>query len=250
MSLAFCRRVVAAFAVTGLAACAAQTVVPSSTQSGYPSAAAPAAHRPFAMTFQARFSPAAARPCNISGIWYFKGSCVAYTMRSTGGTAKLKTFKGRAYSLGFPKNNAPANTKFVIGDGTSSADIRGTLNGAPFPIYGKVPCYDIVKAAIVPCPGQAIVYNLVLNGSSNTVNFSGTPKIVVTYTGLSDYTKCQLDILAHSASQYVWALLPVYATPDTSSSSSPATAIFKPYSVPGGLNFTSNSFIVLGVACQ
>ena len=198
MRFAFLFRSVAALTVVALAACAGQNAVPS---------AGPG------------FSPyaTAASPCNISGIWYFAGACAKKQMPSGGATYRLlPVFDGIRLYIQFPQNNAPKNDTFVIGAGTSDANITGTFDGIAFPLYGSkgYPCYRYNTTTKTPCVGKGLVYAAIVNKGKAAVTFQKTPSVTIIASKFYG-TKCTLDQLVDNGNGVIlgWEITPLSAAP-------------------------------------
>jgi hypothetical protein len=235
---------IAALVALGLAACSGQSTVPSSA----PQAFAPDAVSMAPLTMRATFGdtvlPNAASPCNV-GIWYFKASCVAATIKSSPNKVALQAYETYALTLSFPKSNAK-NAEFLLGLGTSSKDISGSFDGAKFPDYGTLPCITL-KGKTTKCPGKAFLYLFIANASAGTVTFPSIPGASVTTTGAFPGAKSCSAILMHMNSATkptpdAWILLPGSAKPVGKTVSVPG--------FPGGFGFPTYTFTVVGFICQ
>ena len=202
--------------VAALAACAGNATIPASQSAAQPllAPAAPAAVAadPIARAFVPLAGVrAAGSPCNISGFWYFRGLCAAFYMAKAGGTVALKPFLGVGVTLGFQKNNAPAKTTFIAGDGTSLKNITGTFKGKKFPLYGSIGCVDYYGKA-TKCTGKALVYFVMINATTTTVKFSGVPSVTVSAATFPGKT-CRQNALVPSGNTYVWGWVPSPVAP-------------------------------------
>jgi hypothetical protein len=252
------KRTIAAAFIVGLAACAGQSsMVPTqSTQSTQPLAtqALSSSHlsinAPLGGAFGTDFiiAPDAASPCKqlaSKGFFYFKGTCILKAVKPAGGTVALAAYKGISLSFGVKKNNAPsAGVAFLIGEGTSSADITGTFNDTKFPNYAatNVPCLTPAGNA-TPCIGKAVVYALILNTTSTFVSFPSLPSSVVKAAAVGT-KQCHLIALGFKSGGIAgeWFHLPSTGVPKNGSVSMKAPK--------GELVFTPQSFTVLGWACK
>lgn len=154
--------IVAIGATIALAACGGHAMVPSQT-----------GNVPFARPVP----QVTTSPCKISGLWYFHGSCKAFTLSSAGGTFKLPAYKGITFTATIGSNTASGKVKFILGDATGKKDITGTVGGKAFPKYGATKC-----AQAGACPGTPLVYFEAVNTSSATINITGNSKLVVAAT--------------------------------------------------------------------
>ncbi len=233
----------AALVALGLAACSGQSTIPSAAPQALAPDAVSMAPQTMRATFGDAISPDAKSPCDV-GIWFFTGSCVKATIKSSPTKVALKPFKSYALSLSFAKSNVK-NATFLIGDGTGSKDITGTFNGAKFPNYGSIPCAS-TKGKVVKCTGKAFLYLFVANASSGTVTFPSIPGASITTTGTFPGTKSCSAILisidTKSGKPNAWILLPGSVKPDGSTVAVPASK--------GGFSFPTHTFTVLGFTCR
>ncbi|HTA40417.1 MAG TPA: hypothetical protein VK760_15135 [Candidatus Acidoferrales bacterium] len=237
MHLKLSRFGIAALVAVALGACSGQSSVPSAgPQSVGPDKASIAPFAMQAMPFGHAISPDAASPCNV-GIWYFRGSCVAVDIPSKANSVSLKTYKTFAITLNFPKSKAN-NASFIIGDGTGSKDITGTLSGAKFPVYGSIPCIT-TKGKTVKCPGTAFLYVFVANASAGTVSFPAIPSSSVTTTGKFPGKTCSPIALQGTQA---WILIPLASKVKGNTFGTPA--------LKDDFSFPSRTFAVLGFTCQ
>jgi hypothetical protein len=247
MNFKFPRVGTAALVALGLAACSGQSTVPS---------AAPQSFAPNTASAQLSMHPAhadalianAASPCNVGkSFWYFRGTCVEAKIKSSPNKLILAPYKGLKLTLGFPKSDA-ANAVFLVGDGTSSADITGQFvtktAKTKFIDYGTVPCVNL-KGKETKCVGKAFLYVLLANASSSTVDFPNLPTATITTSGQFPGTKkCGVigmgfDQNGDPAGRYI---LGANATPQGNKVSLPAPQ--------GKFTFGSNNFTILGYICQ
>jgi hypothetical protein len=236
---------VAALVALGLAACSAQSTVPSAAPQAFaPDLVSMAPLTMHAASFGDAVSPDAKSPCNLgSSIWYFKGSCVLAAIKSAPNSVSLKAYKTYALTLSFAKSNSN-NSQFILGEGTSSKDITGSFAGEKFPTYGSVPCYTI-KGKVATCTGKAFLYVFVANAGANTVTFPGVPGASVTTTGAFPGTKsCSAVQIANdkTGKPVGWYLLPGSVKPTATKVSVKG---FK-----GAFSFPTHTFTVVGFTCQ
>jgi hypothetical protein len=159
--------IVAAAAAIAFAACGSHGMVPSQTAPGGGFNAVPA--------------PAATpkpSPCKITGLWYFRGSCVYNQITSKGLTVKLAAYKGITFTAKLGPNDAKGKVGFVLGDATNKKDITGTSGGKSFPFHNKV-CVN-GQGSAVPCEGKTFVYFEAVNTGSVLVTLKATPAIQIT----------------------------------------------------------------------
>jgi hypothetical protein len=233
----------AAIVALGIAACSGQSTVPSAAPQAQSPDAVSLAPQTMHATFGDAISPNAKSPCDV-GIWFFAGSCVAATIKSSPTKVALKPFKTYALSLSFPKSNAK-NASFLLGVGTSSKDITGKFDGVKFPDYGSIPCAT-AKGKVVKCPGKAFLYLFVANASSGTVTFPSIPGASITTTGTFPGTKSCSAVSIHinstSGKPDAWVLLPGSVKPAGSTVSVPGAK--------GAFGFPTHTFTVLGFTCK
>jgi hypothetical protein len=176
--------IVAAFA---LAACGGRTMVPmSQPASGFPA-------------FD-NVAPSTSDPCptlSKDGLWYFHGPCLAEDVKKSSTEFKFKGYKGITQTVKYPavSGSVAANTTFVTAEGTGNSDITGTFSGEKFPIYGSkdVKCLG-ASSSSEKCAGKAVVYDLLVNASTNSVTFTGSPSIALTApTVLKHKHQCTLN---------------------------------------------------------
>lgn len=233
---------IAALVAIGLAACSGQSTVPSAAPQAFAPEAASAQlsmHSSFADALIAN----AASPCKIKGFWYFKGTCVAAKIKSSPGKLTLTAYKGLTLTLGFTKSNA-ANAVFLLGEGTSSADITGAFAKTKFPDYGTVPCVT-TAGKTAKCIGKAFLYLLVANASTVAVTFQSLPSATITTTGAFPGTKkCGVAGMGFSSTGIPagWFLLPANAKPAGTKVAFPAAK--------GSFSFNPQTFTVLGFTCE
>ncbi|HTU80912.1 MAG TPA: hypothetical protein VMF61_02220, partial [Candidatus Acidoferrales bacterium] len=156
--------------------------------------------------------------------------------------------KGLKAEVKMSASNAKAGAIFVVGEGTSDADITGTYAGAKFPLFASkgAPCYAVTaKGSDKPakCVGKGFLYMIVTNQGKSTVTFKGTP--AVTISGKLPGTKrCEIDglVSAGAKGKFGWAMLPIYGVPKAGS------VAFA--SAPSTLAFKSGSAYIFGYSCE
>lgn len=234
---------IAALVALGLAACSGQSTVPSAApqapSDGMVSTAQLITH---AVPFGDAISPDAKSPCDV-GIWYFTGSCVAADIKSSPNKVTLKAYKTYALTINFPKSNAN-NGEFILGVGTSSKDITGTLSGAAFPDYGSLPCYTY-QGKKSKCTGKPFLYLFFANASPKKVTFpSALPSESITTTGAFPGTKsCGYIQMAYANGNLVGWFLPA-------GNAKPVGRTVSIPGFPGKAVFKSRTFTVIGFACR
>ncbi|HTA37454.1 MAG TPA: hypothetical protein VK760_00175 [Candidatus Acidoferrales bacterium] len=222
------RRMTAALALTALAACSGATTIPYQGQTaGEPG-------DPLVRTANA------SSPCDISGFWYFHGSCEAIRMKPKGVSVALRRYNGLTLKESFSKNFATEDPAFVIGEGTSAHDITGLNGGQTFPVYGSVACSSLSGDAVT-CPGRAVLYNVIENAGSETVVFNATPLFEITKSPGFTAAKCQVVQLRRTGTRFVWLRLPIYGHPNGTK------LTFKPWAVV--LGFSAKTSGVFGFVC-
>lgn len=161
------------FATLGLTACGGSAVVP------------PQSSGPSSIPFTASLVPDITDPCQTlskEGLWYFHGSCLGESVKSKATLFKLKSYKGILQTLHFPavSGSVHSGTKIVAGEGTNTKDITGKFQGTKFPFYASsgVQCVNQYGSA-TGCAGKAVIYDLLVNDSENSVTWTGSPSIML-----------------------------------------------------------------------
>ncbi|MBV8489905.1 MAG: hypothetical protein JO199_05180 [Candidatus Eremiobacteraeota bacterium] len=143
--------------------------------------------------------PMSKSPCDVTGLWYFMGSCLPGVVKPAGGTYKLPAYQGITVQIQLGSNTAPsAGTKFLFADATGKNDITGTYGGHKFPPYSEKTC-----ASHNACPGASAVYLEAINGqkSSTPITFHSTTTLTVdekTFPGKS----CSPGLLGQTGWSY------------------------------------------------
>lgn len=238
----------AVVAAGALVACGGHGVVPSqSFASGN------------AMAIGSGVSPvvnlAKTHPCDITGLYYFHGDCVKFTLSVTGNTTvelgKFGAYKGIKITTTFSAmENPPKGVKSVdaiMGDAVGDGDITGTVKGKAFPLYAKGEVCVNSQGKKEFCPGKPFVYAELINTSKYTLKPKDTPKFYITDANKFPGTKlCFPAILTtptpHSAGG--WA-------PNTTLGGQPhgTTLTINAQPNPGQLVYPAGQFIVAG-ACE
>ncbi|MBV8153021.1 MAG: hypothetical protein JO192_13065 [Candidatus Eremiobacteraeota bacterium] len=189
--------------IASLAACGGRNVVPVPSTFAGPS-------------FVGFDVPNAGKPCQTlshQGVWFFHGSCTSAYVKSGKTTFKLKAYKGITQTVQYPavSGSVPAKTTFVTGEATGNGDVTGKFQGQKFPIFGskKVPCID-QSGSPQTCNGKAVVYDLLVNGTTNTVNFTGSPSFAIRApTILKPWRSCILQQMIQAGSGFAYQQTPV-----------------------------------------
>ena len=116
-----------------------------------------------------------ASPCEISGFFYFHGSCLKKTLPATGATFALAKYKGLTLALTIPKNSGQGKVTITMGDATGQGDITGKTNGRSFSAY-PTPC------AKSSCPGTAFMY-FFFDSSVKVAEIKGYSTLKITDAG-------------------------------------------------------------------
>lgn len=169
----------AAVAAVALAACGGHGVVPSQ-------GIAPNVSNGFAANGFAAGPDAKKSPCQITGMYYFHGSCRAFSLSMTKVTTvklgQFSPYKGITITTTFsPFTNPPKvqSVPAIMGDAVGSGDITGLSKGKAFKLYGDgKDCVYANKPAT--CPGKPFVYAELINTSKYTLKPQLTPKFVIT----------------------------------------------------------------------
>ena len=166
-------------AAVALAACAGHGVVPSQS-------VVPAVSNGFLANGFAAGPDGKTSPCDLKGMYYFHGSCRAFSLNMTKATTlKLGQFgpyQGITITTTFSAFTNPPKVQTVaavMGDAIGKGDITGTVGGKAFPLYGAgKDCVYAGKPAT--CPGKPFVYAELINKSQYTLKPQLTPKFVIT----------------------------------------------------------------------
>jgi len=240
--------VAAIVAAAILAACGGHGVVPSQTFANGNGVAA-------GSDALLNVIPNKTSKCDIPGIYYFHGDCVAFTLNmnsnSTVELGKYGAYHGIKITSTFGIfENPPKGVKSVpaiMGDATGDGDITGQVGGKNFPLYGNGK--DCVNSQGKPefCPGKPFVYAELINTSKYTLKPKYTPKFYITDSNKFPGTRlCFPAILtakgAHTAGG--WA-------PNTTLGGQPhgTTLTINAQPNPGQLIYPPGPFIVAG-ACE
>ncbi len=235
-------------AAAALAACGGHGVVPSqSFASGNAASIGNGVLSP-------AISDAVVHHCDITGMYYFHGSCVPFTLNLTGNTTvelgKFGAYKGIKITTTFSvMENPPKGVKSVpaiMGDATGTGgDITGTVKNKPFPIYAKGEDCVNSQGKKELCPGKPFVYAELINQSKYTLKPKDTPKFYITDSnGFPGKRLCFPAILTtpgpHTAGG--WA-------PNTTLGGQPngTTLTIQAQPNPGQLVYPAGQFIVAGV---
>jgi hypothetical protein len=184
----------AIFTVLALTACGSRSMVPSQTPAS-------------AFSYTGDVAPSATDPCktlSTEGLWFFHGPCILESVKKSGTTYALKALAGitQTVKLQAVSGSVPANTGVVTAEGIGKSDITGTFSGKTFPLYGS-DCVNASSSATT-CTGKAIVYDILVNISANSVTFTGSPSITLTApTPLKHKKKCTLNQWNGVGSQYL-----------------------------------------------
>jgi hypothetical protein len=252
---------VAIAATVALAACSGNGAVPSqgvAPNSGFApntpvaDSAAPALAAPDSSPVLDA-APDAVSKCDITGIYYFHGSCVAFNLNMTTNTTvelgKYGAYKGIKITTTFGTiENPPKGVKSIaalMGDATGNGDITGQVKGKNFPIYGAGKDCVNSQGKAEACPGKPFVYAELINTSKYTLKPKLTPKFVISDTnGFPGTRLCFPAILTPSGPHTVggWA-------PNTTLGGQPHgdTLTINSQSNPGQLVYPPGPFIVAGV---
>jgi hypothetical protein len=189
---------------------------------------------------QAAAPAGAGNPCIISGMWYFHGHCIEQHIDRSGTTFALASYKHIDATLVLPTNDARANAEFLLGEGTSRADITGTYDGKRFPEYGTTKCIRSSTGKTLPCYGKPLVYLLFYNAGRSTVTFDQHTGFAFTISAKTFPGKaCQLNGWAPSA----WYEYQVYGRVTNG-------RIQMDFDPQGALKFAPNVFELFAVSCK
>jgi hypothetical protein len=235
MISSFTRTLAALGAVASLVACSGGGAVVPFVQHGTP------------LVMGAGMEAGAARsqtsPCNVPKGWYFRGSCLDFSLNIKGETVTLGAYHGISITEHIGPNSAyPAShNSFVVGMGTSDKDITGKSRGFVFPKYGSVECVAF-GAASTPCKGKGFLYSVMLN-DSDAMGMSHTPTFRVSYNGALPGTSCEEAMIGYSfsTSKFFWVETGVYGKPQN------GTVTFKPARI--ALTFEPKASLAFAFHC-
>jgi hypothetical protein len=240
----------AVIAAAALAACGGHGVVPSQSFASGNSMAMSNGGSSFAALEDAKV-----HPCDISGLYYFHGNCVKFTLSVTGNTTvelgKFGAYHGIKITTTFSAmENPPQGVKSVaaiMGDAIGDGDITGTVKGKAFPLYGHGNDCVNSQGKAVSCPGKPFVYAELINTSKYTLKPKLTPKFYITDSnGFPGKRLCFPAIFTTPGPKTVggWA-------PNTTLGGQPhgTTLTINAQSNPGQLIYPPGQFIVAG-ACE
>lgn len=137
-------------------------------------------------------APRATSPCDVSGYWYFKGSCLASTVARTGGTYKLQPYADISLTVKFGKTTASGKRPLVIGDAIGLGDVTGTYQNIPFPKYSKATCEPNHK-----CVGSPYYYWQVISSNKKTIGLIGQSTYTISTGSNSNFPgkNCLIAVL-------------------------------------------------------
>lgn len=242
----------AVVAVAMLAACGGHGVVPSQSFSS-----ANATALSDGVLANVGDDAAKVHHCDITGMYYFHGSCVPFTMNLTKATTvelgKFGAYKGIKITTTLSAIANPpkgvSTIAAIMGDATGTGgDITGTVKGKAFPHYGDGKnCVNDSTGKAEYCPGKPFVYAELINQSKYTLKPVDTPKFYITDTnGFPGKRLCFPAILTTPAPKWAggWA-------PNTTIGGQPhgTTLTINAQKNPGTLVFAPGQFIVAG-ACE
>jgi hypothetical protein len=173
----------AAIAVAiALAACGGHGTVPS--QSVLPGTANNLASD----AFDSGLSPDGKTPrCEVTGLYYFHGSCVGFNMNMNSTTVvqlgKFGAYHGIKITTGLSKfvNPPKVNTvPAIMGDAIGKGDITGKVKGKAFPLYATGNNCVAGNGKPEKCPGKVFVYAELINSSQYKLKPASTPAFSIT----------------------------------------------------------------------
>ena len=155
-------------------------------------------------------------PCAIKHGWTFHGPCKEFALPSyPGPIIAFPSYRGLTIDTHFGGNTSDGQP-FILGMGTSKADITGTDSGITFPVYGsaKGGCTDAYFNNI-KCHGKGVAYVLMMIPSTNSwpTGLQYTPIFHIRKAGAFPGTKCQQASLISEAGTLAWRDLPQIVTP-------------------------------------
>ena len=229
-------------AATALAACGGHGVVPSQSF-------APNSLNGFATS---SLPEAKTSPCDVTGMYYFKGNCLAFKMNMNSTTqatlGKFHTYHGIKITATLSKFSRPPKVQTVpavLGDAIGKDDILGKVKNKAFPLFvaGASNCvYNHNQPE--KCFGKPFVYAELINNSQYNLTPVNTPGFYITdANGFPGKNLCFPAILATVKGNVVWAI-------NTALGAKPGKTTLQlvPAQNPGQLVFLAHSqFIVAGV---
>ncbi|MGA8535438.1 MAG: hypothetical protein WB615_15120 [Candidatus Tumulicola sp.] len=240
----------AVVAAAALAACGGHGTVPSQSFASGNSMAMGDGASPFAPSENAKV-----HPCDVTGLYYFHGNCVKFTLSLTKNTSvelgKFGAYHGIKITTTFSVMENPpkgiTSVAAIMGDAIGDGDITGTVKGKAFPLYGHGENCVNSEGKKEFCPGKPFVYAELINTSKYTLKPKDTPKFYITDSnGFPGKTLCFPAILTTPSPHSVggWA-------PNETLGGQPHGTVLtiNAQANPGQLVYPSGQFIVAG-ACK
>ena len=200
-------------------------------------------------------SDAKVSKCDITGMYYFHGSCVPFNLNMNSNTTielgKYGAYHGIKITTTLSTiQNPPKGVKtipFIMGDAVGNGDITGQVKGKSFPLYGHGKDCVNSQGKAEYCPGKPFVYAELINSSTHTLKPKDTPKFYITDSnGFPGKRLCFPAILTAAGPHTVggWA-------PNTTLGGQPHgnTLTINAQPNPGQLVYPPGQFIVAG-ACE
>jgi hypothetical protein len=200
-------------------------------------------------------SDAKVSKCDIAGMYYFHGSCVAFTLNLLGNTTielgKYGAYHGIKITTTLSAISSPPKgvktVPAIMGDAIGNGDITGQVGGKSFPLYGHGKDCVNSQGKAEYCPGKPFVYAELINQSKYTLKPKDTPKFYITDSnGFPGKNNCFPAILTKAGPHTVGGWAPNQALGGKPSGN---TLTINAQPNPGQLVYPPGQFIVAG-ACQ
>jgi hypothetical protein len=187
--------------------------------------------------------PVEVSKCEIPHSWYFRGACVKfYVPYMATGRVRLGS-KGLNTEVDLPRSISRPMTPLKLGLGTNLSNITGTNGGKIFPLFGSIPCRNLIGETVT-CPvAVGFLYLIIINDTTRLdVRFFWTPEVTVrSATGFPGKT-CSSASLENFGSTLAYVLLP------TTAKLVGDTAKFPPFGT--GVIISPAKFVVFGFFCS
>jgi hypothetical protein len=195
------RAIVTLGAAALLASCSGGSSVPLAGQQSAPSAVGTELGA-LGPTLASRLSGSQSAACDPKYGWSFKGPCQVFVLPYKGRTVTLSPYHGMRVTVKFGQNSVVGN--FVVGLGTSDADITGKHYLDLFPVWGSkaAKCLGL-NQRVTPCKGKGLLYVL-LYLPPTTHHAAGLPypSVHITKSGNFPGTTCAEASLFWSSAWY------------------------------------------------
>jgi hypothetical protein len=235
MRLSILRAVtIAAGAAIALTACSSGGTVPPSSAAYNPMAA----NNPMAFNNANALLPLALKKCDTSPPqydWIFEGACDKFTLKPSGSSFKLGTYKDISIKGMIGRNSLKKDATVALADATDSGDIKA-YKGVAFP-----------KAKIEGA--DAFAYAAAINQGTETVTPKPQPgrpvlQYVITDSKGFKGSSCKAAALESRNGKFEWVVFPGSAFKPKGH-----TLTVSQYTAPAGLVLAPKTPLYVAVAC-